>query len=255
MFFILSKILYYLLLPFTWIILIMGIVIFSKKAKVKKLASISAFTLLLFFSNDFIINEILLSWEIQAKPILDYSDDYDLGIILTGVTSTDKKPSDRTYFHKGADRVMHPVQLYKLGKIKKILVSGGSGRLVDVEIKEAESIARVLRDSGIPEEDIMLELNSNNTYENAKFSAEIIKEKFSGKKLLLITSAFHMRRAKACFDKQGLYPDVFPGDFYTFERKYSPDVFIPNAYALSKWETFIKEIAGMLMYKLAGYID
>jgi uncharacterized SAM-binding protein YcdF (DUF218 family) len=211
--------------------------------------------MLLFFSNDFIINEVLTLWEVQARPIESFKENYDVGIILTGVTITDKKPADRTYFHKGADRVIHPVQLYKMGKIKKILVSGGSGRLVDVEIREAESIARVLKDSGIPEEDIILEMNSNNTHENAKYTAEIINEQFSNKKLLLITSAFHMRRSKACFDKQGLITEVYPADFYTFERRFTPDVLlVPSAYALSKWETFVKEVVGMAMYKMMGYI-
>ncbi len=51
---------------------------------------------------------------------------HDLGIVLTGATIPNRLPNDRIYFARGADRVTHTVQLYKLGLLKKILISGGN---------------------------------------------------------------------------------------------------------------------------------
>ena len=63
-------------------------------------------------------NWLMYDWEPPPKDFHSLPD-YEVGIILTGVTNIDKTPKDRTYFNKGADRVTHAVQLYKMGKIKK----------------------------------------------------------------------------------------------------------------------------------------
>lgn len=254
MFFILSKILYYLVLPFSWIVITALTALFHKNNKVKKNAFRTSIALLLIFSNEFLINEVMVWWEIPVRPLNEITTPYDIGIILSGVTIPDKMPDDRIYFKKGADRVMHPVQLYKMGMVRKILVSGGNGQLVDKGWREADQIKNILLYSGIPEEDIIIENNSDNTFQNAVYSCEILKRDFPNQKYLLVTSAFHMRRSEACFKKQGIDFDVFSTDFYTHERRFSPDVFIPDAYALLKWEIFIKEITGIMMYKLVGYI-
>src|SRR5688572_8214168 len=81
-----------------------------------------ALVMLFFFSNDFIANEAMRAWELEATPLNKITRTYELGIVLTGVTSGYREPADRVYFQKGADRVTHTVQLYKLGLIKKILI-------------------------------------------------------------------------------------------------------------------------------------
>ena len=49
------------------------------------------------------------------------------------------------------------MQLYKMGRIKKILVSGGSGRLVETGEREADELAALLRLMGVPRKDILVE--------------------------------------------------------------------------------------------------
>jgi len=71
----------------------------------------------------------------------------------------------------------------------------------------------------------------------------------------LITSAFHMKRAQACFKKQDVKFDVFSTDLYTGELEYTPfDLFVPNVGAIKTWTILIKEWLGMIAYKVAGYI-
>jgi uncharacterized SAM-binding protein YcdF (DUF218 family) len=200
---------------------------------------------LIFFSNMFIANEAMSAWEI--KP-LKYSEvkDYDIGIVLCGVTNYRDNTYDRVNFEKGADRVLHTIQLYKLGKIKKILIAG---------ISEAEYLAKVFLLCGIPEQDLILESKSLNTHEDALFSKELLDQKNLKGKYLLITSAYHMRRASLCFDKAGLKTDVFTVDFNSEPRNFSPVNFlIPLGDALYKWRIIFHEIFGIITYKIMGYI-
>ena len=144
MFFILSKVLNFLTNPLLLVIVCFMFSIFLKNAKWKKRFFWTAFSLLIFFSNDFIVNEIMRGWEVEATPYQDIKKTYDWGIVLTGVTINDRQPDDRVYFQHGADRVTHTVELYKKGIIKKIMISGGSGRLVALEKKEADEIQKAM---------------------------------------------------------------------------------------------------------------
>ena len=65
----------------------------------------------------------------------------------------------------------------------------------------------ILEVMGVPGRSMLLERNSRNTYDNALYTAVVLNNK-NIKRILLVTSAFHMRRAVALFEKQGF--DVVP---------------------------------------------
>ncbi len=256
MFFILSKTLFYLLMPITWI---MGLLVYSLFTQVtlrKKRAVKIAFILLIFFSNNLIVNEAMRAWEVPTLPIAPLVP-HQVAVVLTGVTDTEREPRDRVYFSKGADRILHPLQLYKMGKIKYILISGGSGRLVGREknASEADELASVLKLAGVPDSAVILENQSRNTRENALFSAKILQKRFPGQSYLLVTSAFHMRRSEGCFRKAGMPVTVFSTDFYSSPRKWTPDYWLlPSEAALGKWSTLWHEWIGYVSYWVAGYL-
>lgn len=229
--------------------------LFLKNKKWKKRSLITAIVLFLIFTNDFIINEILLRWEVPPTAFADVPPHYDVGIVLTGVANLQKEPDDRVYFNKGADRVIHAIELYKRGKINKILISGGTGSLKRPDLTEANALVKVLQLFDVPEEDIIVEKASRNTHENAVFSAAILNKNFPDGRFLLITSAFHLRRAQGCFEKAGVATDIFSTDFYTHPTSFTVDsMLLPNENALDKWQTFIREMLGIAAYKAAGYM-
>lgn len=205
--------------------------------------------LIIFFSNGFIFEEIMRCWEIQ--PIHDKNiKSYDAGIVLGGIISYEDE-LDRIQFYRSSDRLFQAVNLYKKGKIKKIIFAGGSGSLTLTGLKEAPLVTKYLSELGIPTEDILYESQSRNTHENAKYIKGIIKE---NEKYLLITSAYHMRRSLACFDKAGIKTFPYSTDQYSGSRRFYFDhLFIPDIQFMYEWDVLIHEIVGYCVYKVMGY--
>ena len=257
MFFILSKVLLFLIKPLNWVVILFVLGLLVKKPALRKKLLAASLIVLLFFTNGFIANILLRSWETDPVPIASLPA-FDTGIVLTGITNQEIKPRDRVYFNKGADRVTHAARLYKEGKISKILISGGTGKLIEYEddIPEADNLVRFYHMAGIPAEDIIVENQAMNTRQSAINCRDILEKQFPGGKHLLITSAFHQRRAKACFDKVNLETLSYSCDFHTDrsgEFNFSA-LILPSSNALHQWEILLKEWTGLAAYKIMGYI-
>ena len=255
MFFILSKTISFLAMPFTIVIILLMLSAFWKNPLWKKRFFWSAIVLLLFFSNDFIANEFMRVWEIKTKAY-EKMQPHLLGIVLTGSTIPMLKPDDRVYFQRGADRVTHTVQLYKLGLIRKVLISGGTGTLKEPDEPEANKFKKVMIMMGVPEMDIFIENKTRNTYESAVEVKKMLDSlQVKAEDCLLITSAFHMRRSLACYRKANLDVEPFSTDFYAHPRFFYPDgLLIPSVEAIVLWHKLFKEWIGLIAYKFAGYI-
>lgn len=252
MFFFLSKTVPILIQPLTIVIILLLASALVKPTRLRKILFWSGFGLLIFFSNSFVSSEVMRAWEIEATPFEEVGN-YDIGIVLTGVTESKLFPGDRVYFSKGADRVFHAFQLYRQGRVSKILISGGTGSLFYAGPKEALKLKQVFNLVGVPDSDLIVEAESRNTHENAVFSTKIVNASFNNPKCLLITSAYHMRRARACFRKTGLNVDVFSTDFHTQERKIGTLIAFDLG-GLRKWTILFKEWAGYIAYTVTGYI-
>ena len=226
--------------------------IYSKNEKRRKRCFLWAFGFLLFFSNSFIFDEFSRAWEVPATKYEDLQL-YDVGVVLGGMSVYDDG-YQRPQFYRGVDRMLQAVELYKLGIIKKIIFTGGSGRILHPEMKEGAYIKRYIWFMGIPEKDFIVESESQNTRENALFTKKIIDEQKIKGRFLLITSAFHMRRSLNCFDAVGMDVAAYSTDIYAGPRKFEFDhLFIPNTSSINDWNTLIHEIVGYITYKVIGY--
>lgn len=253
MFFILSKVLDFLLSPLVWIValLILGLVL--KRPVYRKRCLYAGLFLMVFFSNPFLADRAFRAWEGEPVPMSSVGN-YDLGIVLTGVTMNMDDIPDRVFFSKGADRVLHAVQLYKAGKIKKILISGGSGSVLRKDIPESDKLSKVMLYSGVRDSDIIIENRSRNTRENALFSEQMIDSLGLKGDKLLITSAFHMRRSMGCFENVSVGVEPYKVDFYRGSSDFTLDDLVPNEHSLYLWNVLIHELAGNIMYYLMGFI-
>lgn len=253
MFFILSKIIYWLVMPTSLIAWLVIASILIKKTTVKKLCRLFAIGFFFFFTNPFLAALTINGWEPDAISYSEIDQTYNIGIVLSGITNPNRPPFDRIQFNKGADRIVHAIDLYQLGIIKKILITGGSGTITYEGKKESHVLRDFALQCGVPLEDLIVEDQARNTRENALFTAEILQNK--SEQNLLITSAFHIPRAKACFDKVGLITTPFPTDHYGNVMHHTPDeMIIPSLYGLQTWTTLTKEWIGIMAYWAAGYI-
>jgi uncharacterized SAM-binding protein YcdF (DUF218 family) len=250
MFFILSKILSFLISPTIIVLSLLIISLLTKVPSKRKRFLMMAIGLFLLFSNPIIINQLLKVWELKAATTDPKS--YDAVIVLGGFMSIDKTNNSYS-FGEGADRLTEGLILYKRGSIKKIILSGGSGSLVDDTRESVLAKAFLVNNCGVPDSAILIDTASRNTYENAVESKKIM-EAGNLKTAVMITSAWHMRRALGCFEKVGLNVAIHPTDhLYIESPQFSYDSFIPSTYNIIKWETLMHEIAGIIMYKIRGY--
>ena len=244
MFFILSKILSFLIKPVIWIFILL---VFILKEKAKKSIYILLFVFY-FFSNSYIVDNISKQWEIKPKNISDLSSNYKYGIVLGGFSSYNKDVK-HIDFNEFSDRLITAIELYNLQKIDTILISGGNGLLINDGMKESEWTYNFLLNFGVDSNRIIIENRSRNTMENASYTADIIND--NKETSLLITSAVHMRRAKMCFSKNNITVDVFTTDNTSSDILLTFDyLLIPNSVALKKWEFLIHEWIGFMIYKI-----
>src|SRR5476651_2124535 len=122
MYFILSKILFYLLLPLTWIFIVFSVAVFSKNKLRRIRFFIAALVMLYTFSNAFLFNQFAKRWDIPAYPATDTTK-YSCVIVLGGFAGEDKNGTG--HFNGAADRFIQGLKLYKTSKVSHILISGG----------------------------------------------------------------------------------------------------------------------------------
>jgi uncharacterized SAM-binding protein YcdF (DUF218 family) len=145
----------------------------------------------------------------------------------------------------GADRGWQAARCFHAGRAPTILFSG---------VGEGPGMKQFLMDLGVPAAQIVLEPDSKNTFENGLFVREKLKE-WKAQRVILVTSAWHMRRAVMTFKR--LNVDVIPSgcDYEALTTKafFSPRTlayYLPSPDALTHSSAIGKEILGYWAYAL-----
>jgi uncharacterized SAM-binding protein YcdF (DUF218 family) len=175
----------------------------------------------------------------------------DAIVLLGGATRGDTHMGTLADLNRHADRLVHTVALYKAGKAPVVLVTGGTpsggGR------PEAKQIKDLLVVMGIPTRRILLENVSRNTSENASFSAQILQSR-DMREILLVTSAYHMRRAQALFEAQDLAVIPAPTDYQQVVTGQVLPGWLPSVDALHQSTDALHEMVGFWVYRFRGWL-
>ena len=139
---------------------------------------------------------------------------------------------------------------FKAGKAPVIILSGGNAEGYQPE-SEAMAVIRDLLE--IPSKAMILESESRNTYQNGQNTARILKQRDISH-ILLVTSAFHMHRAKAVFENLGITVIPAATDFQLVERFSSFLDWLPQSSALHTTTKAIKEYLGWWVYSTRGWV-
>ena len=135
----------------------------------------------------------------------------DVIIMLGGGAMNDSPDVDGTgaLCASPANRLLTAVRLQRRLDVP-ILLSGG--QVYEDTGAEARIARRILLSLGVPDDKILVETKSINTTQNARYSAEILRE-HGYTRPILVTSAFHMKRSVLNFEKQGIAVVPYPTDY------------------------------------------
>ena len=255
MFFVLSKVFSFLIKPISWVFALLLFALFTRDPRKRRNRLVWVIVMMYFFSNPIPYGYVIRAWE--ERPVEKAQlGKYEAVIVLGGLSGYDKGLK-RIIFGQGSDRLFQAYELYKQGYAKRLLMTGGSGLVLSQDMKEGTFVRDYLLGIGMNKKDLLIESESRNTRENALLTKELLDAEGIQGKFLLVTSAFHMRRAKGCFDKAGIDVDIYPTDRHGRDPgKYSlsPDIIFPNAGVLTAWNHLIREWVGYCVYKVKGYV-
>ncbi|TGK79921.1 YdcF family protein [Leptospira montravelensis] len=255
LFFTLSKLGTVLLFPLPIFFILSFFLILKTKSKQGKLRLIGIVLFLYLASNAYVANFLLRSLEKDYPPIhIKEVPPSEVAIVLGGMIQTISSHPGRPELTDSVDRLTDAIRLYKAGKVKKILFTGGSGLLFTDVYREADLAKELFLGLGVPEKDLIWENNSRNTYENAVETKKLLTEK-KIESAVLITSAFHMKRAAGCFQKQNISFVAFPTDYRSTNLQSGAfELYIPSSGFLDQTTLSIKEWVGYFVYRAKSYL-
>lgn len=164
-------------------------------------------------------------------------------IVVLGGSIRGPRPPQRPYPDLGAsaDRLWHAARLHRAAKAPLLVLSGGT--VHEGEAPEAEAMRQFLLELGVAAGAMVLEPASVTTAENAAFSARLLRQR-DIQQVLLVTSALHMRRARALFEREGIRVIPAPTDHEIVDRPFRLLDVVPDGEALEGSGRAIKEIVG-----------
>lgn len=222
----------------------------------------SALIILLFAGNTWVPSILTryLEWQYLAPDTYPQS---EVIVVLGGTTQSALYPRQIVEIGASGGRLLYAAHLYHAGVAPKLLLTGGYIDWMDERNPPAKDMAEILQMLGVPETALWYETESRNTYENALFSRQILAEN-GIQSIVLVTSALHMPRAVALFEKQGFEVIPAPADYTLtqndWERLWAPDLItqlfnsLPSVGNLSTTTRALKEYIGILTYSLRGWI-
>ncbi len=175
------------------------------------------------------------------------------GIIVLGGAVDERIAHDRgqVSLNEAADRMTEAAALARLYPNALLVFSGGSGALLHTSIKEAQVARELWSELGVPENQMVFEDQSRNTFENALFTQKLAHPQ-KDERWLLITSAYHMPRAMGIFRSLGMNPVAYPVDYRTYGNAEDWRPPGDSSLAIRNFETAAREWLGLVAYRLSG---
>ena len=167
----------------------------------------------------------------------------DAIVLLGGAVQPLVAGDVRPRLHRGSDRVWEAARLYHAGCAPRVLVSAGGRIEPPLRAPETEAIAALLVDLGVPRAALVLEAESRNTQDNAAFSRAALAP-LGAERVLLVTSAWHLRRAVALFEGEGFAVLPVGADYRSFRTCRGIECGVPSVGALEATGLAIKEYLG-----------
>jgi uncharacterized SAM-binding protein YcdF (DUF218 family) len=244
-----NKLLPIFVLPLGWVmaLLVLGIV---RKRRWPLIAALAV----LYITSMPVVGSSLFRWVESSHPPtpLGAVETADAIVPLSGYFGPPMPEGYLPNFGEGSERLEAGIELWQQKKAPWLVFTGGRLPWEKREIVEGARSARIATARGIPSEQIVVTGEVGNTVDEARAVAALMRER-GWKKIILVTSAFHMRRAARSFRRAGVDFVPFPVNF-----QIDPDGpitlldFLPRAEGLVNTETALREWYGIAFYTILG---
>ena len=209
------------------------------------------FTILIFYVLSTSVFSNFIMKEVEGKyyyPNLKGVTKADAIVVLSGMMRINEFENNNILEWGDIDRFFKAIELYFSKKSNTIIFTGGKSPYNITNISEGDVLKQYAIKFGVKMNDILVTKEVLNTAEESIAVKNLIGIK---KSIILVTSAFHMKRAKSIFEKKGF--EVIP---YKVDYKTPPNLslnfidFLPSSSGLRRTEIALRELLGRLYYSL-----
>ena len=260
MFFILSKTIGFFLMPtnFACSLLVLGLLMAKTRfAKIAYRLSYTAIIALIIMAYSPLGHIILLPLEERIKRPLNIENmKAPDGIVVLGgsIDTIVTKARGSIAINESGERITQIVELARRFPNARIVFSGGSGKIFSQNMSESDAARRFFSQMGLSPERLAFEGKSQNTWQNARYTKDLLKPS-PEQRWLLVTSAYHMPRSLGCFRNVGMNVIPWPVDYRT---RGASDIYRFFDRASEGWKRVdigVREWVGLFAYRLSGRIN
>ena len=212
-----------------------------------------SFVLLVLFSMPLVSNGLMRAVEgVSVRSPAGAARKADAIVVLSGMISQ-VEGAPLGEWSEGADRFEGGIELFRAGKAPLLVFTRGQIPWEKESVPEGELLRERALLLGIPQKRILLTDKAGNTAEEATAVKHLLGGGAARKRILLVTSAYHLRRAVLLFERAGFEVEPFRVDIQTPQRNRMTVLdLLPNSEALMKSETAVREMIGYLYYRSKG---
>lgn len=221
-----------------------------KKEKLGRVFIIGGLVYLYLFSTTTVSTWLAMGIE-EKYPYAEFSEipQADAILVLGGGTI---QSGNWIELSDPSDRVFNAARLFKSGKAPAVAVTSGGGFS---DRPHSEAMSTFLQELGVPKDNIIEENQAENTYQHTVYLKPIFEE-HEIKSVILVTSAWHMRRSIAVFESNMEGIEIIPFPVDSLKGKYNSMLdYLPTAEGLFKSTRILKEYIGFVIYDFRGWID
>ena len=151
-------------------------------------------------------------------------------------------------FGSSSSRFWGGVELFRAGKAPQLVFTGGLMPWQGEQEPEGQVLRRKALEMGLPAGALRVSGPAQNTAQEATTVQQALGPQV--KRIILVTSAFHMPRAKKLFEQAGFVVTAYPVDFGVEARETTLMDFLPSARAFKNADTAVREFLGLGYYAL-----
>lgn len=253
--FIAAKLLAFLTQPLAWVALLIlaAVLLVRRRPRASQRLGATAIALLLLLGWEPLPDALIRQLEAR-HPALPASTDLN-GYAGVAVLGGALEPAyvwtqpGQSALNDAAERMTEVLPLLRRQPTLRVLFTGGEGELFGGSLSEARRAERFFSAQGIGPGQVLYESASRTTYENAPLS-KALPGVDPSQPWLLMTSAWHMPRAMASFQKAGWDVRAYPVDFRAGLA--TPWTQYSLVQGVKKWKLALHEGLGLLAYRLSG---